>query len=105
MLTGEFSLVESNPAPSLPDNNLIDPMTEQLLDTYYSTPYGDFAIMKTRFGLFTSYDRDCVKMVTGGTWEAVFQMTPHHMKWAVEGYTAPEGKEVVEYDGVVGGKL
>ena len=44
-------------------------------------------------------------MVTGGTWDAVFAMTPCHLKWAVEGYVAPEGKEVVEYDGVVGGKL
>lgn len=78
---------------------------EQLLDTFYTTPHGDFAIMKTRFGLFTSYDRECKKMVTGGTWEAVFAMTPSHMKWAVEGYVAPEGKEVVEYSGTVGGKL
>lgn len=78
---------------------------QELLDTYYTTPHGDFAIMKTRFGLFTSYDRDCNKLVTGGTWDAVFQMTPFHLQWAAEGYVAPEGKEVVEYDGVVGGKL
>lgn len=80
-------------------------MTEQLLDTFYTTPHGDFAIKKTRFGLFTSYNRDGESMVTGGTWEATFTMTPHHMRWAVEGYTPPEGVDVVEYDGVVGGKL
>ena len=77
----------------------------QPLDTFYTTQYGDFAIKKTRFGLFTSYNRDGENMVTGGTWDAVFAMTPCHLKWAVEGYVAPEGKEVVEYDGVVGGKL
>jgi len=77
----------------------------QPLDTFYTTQHGDFAIKKTRFGLFTSYDRNNTNLVTGGTWEAVFAMTPCHLKWAVEGYVAPEGKEVVEYDGVVGGKL
>lgn len=80
-------------------------MTEQLLDTFYSTPHGDFAIMKTRFGLYTSYKRDCTKMVTGATWEATFTMTPFHMKWEVEGYTPPEGMDQITYDGTVGGKL
>ena len=79
-------------------------MTE-ILDQYYTTDFGDFAIKKTRFGLYTSYDRELVELVTGGTWDAVFQMTPCHLQWKREGYVAPEGKEVIEYDGVVGGKL
>lgn len=77
----------------------------EILDQYYTTPYGDFAIKKTRFGLYTSYDRELVELVTGGTWDSVFQMTPCHLMWKRDGYVAPEGKEVVEYSGVVGGKL
>ena len=80
-------------------------MTEEILDQYYTTEYGDFMITKTRFGLYVSKDRELMGLVTGGTWQAVFEMTPCHLKWAREGYVAPEGKEVIEYDGVVGGKL
>lgn len=80
-------------------------MTDQPLDAYYVTPYGDFAIRKTRFGLFTSYNRDCVNLITGMTYEAVLDMTPFHLKWAVEGYTPPEGMGETTYDGTVGGKL
>jgi len=80
-------------------------MTEQLLDTFYTTPYGEFAIMKTRYGVYTSYKRDCSKMVSGDTWEATFEMTPFHLKWEVEGYTPPEGMTQTNYDGTVGGKL
>lgn len=79
-------------------------MTEHL-DTFYTHEYGDFAIKKTRFGLFTSYDRDGNNLVTGGTWVAVFNMTPAHQMWAIKGYTPPEGKETTSYDAVVGGKL
>lgn len=78
---------------------------EELLNTFYTTPYGDFAIKKSRFGLFISYKRDGEQMVTGGTWKATYTMTPLHMQWAVEGYTPPEGVESVSYSGVVGGKL
>jgi len=80
-------------------------MSSQPLDAYYVTPYGDFAIMKTRFGLFTSYNRDCEKLVTGATYDAVLQMTPCHLQWDVEGYTPPEGMTQTTYDGTVGGKL
>ena len=58
------------------------------LDTFYTTEYGDFAIKKTRFGLFTSYDRDSNNLVTGAAQDTVFQITPSHLKWAVVGYTA-----------------
>ena len=78
---------------------------EELLDTFYTTPHGDFAIKKTRFGLHTSYDREGNGLLTGLEWKDVFEMTPSHLKWAVEGYTAPEGSEQVTYDSVVGGKL
>ena len=79
---------------------------EEILDQYYTTPYGDFAIRKTRFGAYTSYDRELVQLVTGGTWEAVFSMTPCHLQWAREGYVAPEGKEsTTTYSATVGGKL
>ena len=79
--------------------------TPQPLDAYWTTPYGDFAIRKTRFGLYQSYDRELVGLVTGGTYDAVWQMTPCHLQWAREGYNAPEGKPERTYDGVVGGKL
>lgn len=85
--------------------NATEDFMSQPLDTFYTTEYGDFAIMKTRFGLYTSYDRECKQLVTGATWDSVFQITPSHLKWSVVGYTAPEGTEQVEYDGVVGGKL
>jgi len=79
---------------------------KELLDQYYTTPYGDFAIRKTRFGAYTSYDRELVQLVTGGTWEAVFSMTPAHLQWAREGYVAPEGKETTTtYSSSVGVKL
>ena len=79
--------------------------TPQPLDAYWTTPYGDFAIRKTRFGVYQSYDRELVPLLTGGTYDAVWQMTPCHLKWAREGYNAPEGKPERTYDGVVGGKL
>ena len=44
--------------------------------TWYPTPYGEYRIYETRFGLFTSVKRDGTKMVTGGTREAVLSMTP-----------------------------
>ena len=78
---------------------------EEILDQYYTTPYGDFAIKYTRFGVYTSYDRELVNLVTGGTWEAVFQMTPCHLQWAREGYRSPEGTPERTYDSVVSGKL
>ena len=85
-------------------NTQREPIVEHL-DQYYAWQYGDFAIRKTRFGLYTSYDRELVDLVTGGTYEAVLFSTMEHLKWKREGYVAPEGKEVVTYDGVVGGKL
>ena len=81
-------------------------MENQPLDQFWTTPYGDFAIKKTRFGAYTSYDRELVELVTGGTWDAVFSMTPCHLQWAREGYVAPEGKEsTTTYSAIVGGKL
>jgi len=78
---------------------------EELLDTFYTTPYGDFAIRKTRFGIHTSYDRDGNGLVTGLKWIHVFETTPYHLQWAKEGYNPPEGVEQVSYDSVVSGKL
>ena len=86
-----------NPALCSPD------MSEEY--TWYPTPYGEYRIFETRFGLFTSVKRDGTQMVTGGTREAVLSMTPWHMHWEVHGYTPPEGKENIVYDSVVGGKL
>lgn len=80
-------------------------MENQPLDQYWTTPYGDFAIKKTRFGLFVSYNRELVELITAGTYEACWKMTPYHLQWAREGYTAPEGKEEVTYSSFVGGKL
>lgn len=80
-------------------------MENQPLDQYWTTEYGDFAIKKTRFGLFVSYDRELVEMVTAGTYEACWKMTPYHLMWKREGYTPPEGQDAISYDGVVGGKL
>ena len=78
---------------------------EELLDTFYTTPHGDFAIRKTRFGLYTSYNRDGEDLVTALEYKGVLTITPYHLKWAVEGYTPPEGSEQVTYDSVVSGKL
>lgn len=83
-------------------------MTEPLLDTWYTTPHGDFKIEKKRFGTFRSLDREGNGLVTGATLDAVWQMTPLHLKWHVEGYTPPnwlDESEIKSYDGIVGGKL
>jgi hypothetical protein len=83
-------------------------MTEPLLDTWYTTPHGDFKIEKKRFGTFRSLDREGNGLVTGATLDAVWQMTPFHLKWHVEGYTPPnwlDKSEIKSYDGIVGGKL
>ena len=78
---------------------------EELLDTFYTTPYGDFAIRNTCFGIHTSYDRDGNDLVTGLEWIDVFKTTPCHLQWAKEGYNPPEGVEQTTYDSVVSGKL
>ena len=83
-------------------------MTEPILDAWYTTPYGDFIMHKTRFGMFHSKDREGNGLVTGATLDAVWQMTPCHLQWAVEGYTPPDWfdeSEIKVYDGTVGGKL
>ena len=80
-------------------------METQPLDQYWTTPYGDFAIRKTRFGVFQSYDRELVQLLTAGTYEACFTMTPAHLQWAREGYVVPEGQEVGSYSSSVGVKL
>lgn len=73
--------------------------------TWFPTPNGEFRIQKTRFGLFTSYNREGGGLVTGPTYDSVMMMTPWHLHWAVNGYTAPVGQEQTTYDGTVGGKL
>ena len=78
---------------------------EELLDTFYTTPYGDFAIRKTRFGIHTSYDREGTDLVTGLEWIDVFTTTPCHLQWEKEGYKPPEGTVQATYDSVVSGKL
>ena len=77
----------------------------ELLDTFYTTPYGDFSIKKTRFGVHTSYDREGIDLVTGLEWIDVFTITPGHLQWEKEGYTPPEGTVQATYDSVVSGKL
>ncbi len=93
----------ADPLPTDVNNTLI--MENQPLDQYWTTPYGDFAIKKTRFGVFTSYDRELVELVTAGTYKACFEMTPAHLQWAREGYKVPEGQEVGTYSSSVGVKL
>ena len=70
-------------------------MTEPILESWYTTPYGDFKIIKKRFGTFQSYNREGDGLVTGATPKSVFEMTPAHLQWAVEGYKGPQGT----YDG------
>jgi len=80
-------------------------MENQPLDQFWTAEYGDFAIKKTRFGLYTSYDRDGVELVTAGTYEVCWKVTPAHLRWAVEGYTPVEGQEIGTYSASVGVKL
>ena len=80
-------------------------MENQPLDQYWTTPHGDFLISKSRFGLYISYDRELVPLVTAGTYEACWKMTPAHLQWAREGYTPAEGQEVGTYSSSVGVKL
>ena len=81
------------------------PQTPQPLDAYWTTPYGDFAIRKTRFGVYQSYDRELVPLLTGGTYDAVWQMTPCHLQWAREGYKGADGQPEHTYSSFVSGKL
>ena len=104
--TGEPGTAQCSPAETQQlELNTAIIMENQPLDQYWTTPYGDFAIRKTRFGAYTSYDRELVQLVTGGTYEAVFNMTPAHLQWAREGYIVPEGQEVGSYSSSVGVKL
>ena len=80
-------------------------MTEPILEAWYTTPWGDFMIHETRFGLFRSVDREGNGLCTSPTAAACFDMTPWHLKWEMEGDVPPEGKEVTSYSGTVGGKL
>ena len=73
--------------------------------TWFPTPYGEFRIAETRFGLFTSYNREGGGLVTGPTYDSVMVMTPCHLDWAVNGYTTPDGQQQTIYDGTVEGKL
>ena len=62
------------------------------------TWYDDtFKVFETRFGLFTSYDRELVELVTGGTYGACLRATMSHLQWKREGYVPPEGKESAEW--------
>ncbi len=88
-----------------PELNIAIIMENQPLDQYWTTPYGDFAIRKTRFGVFQSYDRELVQLVTAGTYEACWKMTPAHLQWAREGYIVPDQQEVGTYSSSVGVKL
>lgn len=69
------------------------------LDTFYTTPHGDFEIRKTRF-LYQSYDRDGKAILCGATPSAVMAMTPTHLEAHALGL-----KEARSYEGVVQGKL
>ena len=81
------------------------PITQHF-DQYYAYEYGDFAIKKTRFGVYTSYNRELLDIVTGGTYESCMYSTMAHLKWKRDGYVAPPGKESTKsYSSSVGVKL
>jgi len=70
---------------------------------WYTTPYGEFRVEQKRFGTWTSYSKDGKELITGGTREAVLNMSGFHLEgiatnWANCRYSAT-------YDGTVGGKL
>jgi len=74
-------------------------------DKYYAYEFGDFAIKKTRFGIYTSYDRELLDLVSAGTYENCLYATMAHLKWRRLGYAPPEGYEVGDYSASVGVKL
>ena len=72
------------------------------LDAFYTTPFGDFRISKTRF-IYASYDRDGNALVFGNTAEAVMLCTPTHLEAKAPGY---DGRyDTVIGSAIVGGKL
>ena len=48
--------------------------------TWYATEWGQFRIEKSRWGLYTSYNKDGLQLVTGMTEDAVVAITPMHLE-------------------------
>ncbi len=62
-----------------------------------------FYVWKTRFGLYSTMTKEGRKMLTGGTYDGVINMTRWHLKCEQDG-TLDQYTRVVN-SGVVGGKL
>ena len=48
--------------------------------TWHTTEFGQFRIEKSRWGLYTSYNKDGLQLVTGLTEDAVLSITPMHLE-------------------------
>ena len=48
--------------------------------TWYATEWGQFRVEQSRWGTYTSYDKDGNGLVTGGTEDAVLTITPMHFE-------------------------
>ncbi len=82
-----ISTLEPSTSVDVPDNAVV-------VDNYtwITTEYGQFRIEPSRWGTYTSYDKDGTQLVTGLTEEAVLTITPMHLEANSPGY---DGK----YDG------
>ena len=69
------STVEAPTSVDVPENSVV-------VDNYtwYASDYGQFRIEKSRWDLYTSYDKDGIGLVTGLTEEAVLNVTPMHLE-------------------------
>ena len=92
------STTESPTSVHVPENSVV-------VDNYtwHAADYGQFRIEKSRWGLFTSYDKDGIGLVTGLTEEAVLDVTPMHLEANSPDY---DGKyDGSKYSSSVGVKL
>ncbi len=48
--------------------------------TWYATEFGQFRVEASRWGTYSSYDKDGQQLVTGLTEEAVLAVTPMHLE-------------------------
>ena len=88
MTSSTSSTVEINKSTNTPANAITDADNH----TWYSTEFGEFRVSKSRWGTYTSYDKEGNGLVTGLTEEAVITVTPMHLEANSPGY---DGK----YDG------
>lgn len=81
------STLESPTSVDVPANAVV-------VDGYvwHTCEFGQFRIEESRWGLFSSYNKDGLQLVTGLTEEAVLTVTPMHLEANSPGY---DGK----YDG------